>query len=65
LYYHSFFLSSFLYFNLLDKKKMSFLTTLHRMAPNAVKRAATISAKPTAVALTQKRFNSNGGAEVK
>ena len=44
---------------------MSFLTTLHRMAPNAVKRAATISAKPTAVALTQKRFSSNGTTEVK
>jgi pyruvate dehydrogenase E1 component beta subunit len=43
---------------------MTFLATLNRMAPSAVKRAATLSAKPTAVALTQKRFSSNGTTEV-
>ncbi|KAI8884458.1 hypothetical protein K501DRAFT_332644 [Backusella circina FSU 941] len=43
---------------------MTFLATLNRMAPSAVKRAATLSAKPTAVALTQKRFSSNGTTEM-
>lgn len=40
------------------------LATLHRMAPAAAKRVATLSVKPTAVALTQRRFNSTG-TEVK
>lgn len=34
------------------------LATLHRMAPAAAKRVATLSVKPAAVALTQRRFNS-------
>lgn len=36
------------------------LATLNRMAPTAVKRVASLSVKPTAVALTQRRFNSTG-----
>lgn len=36
------------------------LATLHRMAPAAAKRVATLSVKPAAVALTQRRFNSTG-----
>ncbi len=39
---------------------MTFLATLNRMAPTAAKRVATLSVKPTAVALTQRRFNSTG-----
>lgn len=39
---------------------MTFLTAIHRMAPAAIKQAATASVKPTAVAFTQKRFNSTG-----
>jgi pyruvate dehydrogenase E1 component beta subunit len=41
------------------------LATLNRLAPTAVKRVATASIKPTAVALTQRRFNSTSGTEVK
>ena len=44
---------------------MTFLATLNRMAPSAVKRAATTSIKPTAVALSQKRFNSTAGTQVR
>jgi pyruvate dehydrogenase E1 component beta subunit len=44
---------------------MTFLATLNRMAPTAVKRVATASIKPTAVALTQRRFNSTSGTEVR
>ncbi|RCH87072.1 pyruvate dehydrogenase E1, beta subunit, partial [Rhizopus stolonifer] len=43
---------------------MTFLATLNRMAPTAVKRAATASIKPSAVALSQKRFNSTSGTKM-
>lgn len=39
---------------------MTFLAAIHRMAPAAVKQVATASMKPTAIALTQKRFKSSG-----
>lgn len=37
---------------------------MNRMAPAAMKRAAAVSMKPTAVAFAQKRFNSTSGTEV-
>lgn len=43
---------------------MTLLATLNRMAPTAMKRVGTASIKPTAVALTQRRFNSTSGTEV-
>lgn len=43
---------------------MTFLATINRMAPTAMKRAAAVSMKPTAVAFAQKRFNSTSGTEV-
>ncbi|KAK4521628.1 uncharacterized protein ATC70_004158 [Mucor velutinosus] len=43
---------------------MTFLATINRMAPTAMKRAAAVSMKPTAVAFAQKRFNSTSGTEM-
>lgn len=63
-----FFYLKFFYFSLgssflshfFFKLTMTFLAAIHRMAPAAVKQAATASMKPTAIALTQKRFKSSG-----
>jgi hypothetical protein len=65
--FKTFFLTSFffiffffLFLPYLSQQTMTFLTAIHRMAPAAIKQAATASVKPTAVAFTQKRFNSTG-----
>lgn len=61
-----FLFSSFLFPTLFFTFTMTFLSTLHRIAPVAtsVSRAATTSVKPAFSAYAQKRFNSGGVTEV-